>query len=529
MKQYFDQLKGIFEKLTKTQKVAIGVVGFLFVSSLIAVMIFRGSSNWTVLFDNLSEVEAAALTKKIRELGFQAKYENTRIRVKSTEKSNIKFQLASENALPKQTTGYAQLFDNKNLMSTPHQVQELNLIRGKQGELEAVFSQIKQVKKAIVNLAIPSEKLWKEDQNPVTASIMLKLRSFTHLEKNQIQGIVNMACHAVEGLKKENVSVTDDLGNELTEILGYKDGDSLSSRKAKQMQFQERFENNLKKKALKMLEKMLGQGKAIVSVTATLNFDQIERSFKKYSPPVKGEESGVLESRKTETETYEGTGPKPNGVPGTESNTNPSYQRADKANGSKYSRSNDINNYLYDVLSEHHIPSGGIERLCVAVVLDEDIDLETNKRHNNFTSDELENFKHIISAAVGLDSQRGDIIRIHSRAFDKREQLRRKKQFESIEYKEQLRFWIPVIMMILIFVILPGTYWLLKKRREHKERLRKKEEERRKRAEKIKAIEPPISLEDQELLDVQEKVRQAAIENPDQFADLLRLWLTENE
>jgi flagellar M-ring protein FliF len=295
------------------------------------------------------------------------------------------------------------------------------------------------------------------------------------------------------------------------------------------MKFQEKYENYLRKKALKMLEQMLGQGKAIVTVNASLNFDQIERSMKQYTPPVKGEDSGVLESRKSEMETYEGKGPKPNGVPGTESNTNPSYQRADQSDGSKYSRSNDINNFLYNELSEHHIPSGGIEKLTVAVVLDEDIDLETNKKYNNFTDTDLETFKNLVGAAVGLDTSRGDSITVHSRPFDKREQQRIKKEFEKIEFKEQLRFWVPVIMVIIIFVILPSIYWLIKKHREHKERLRKKEEERRKRADRIKKIEPPVSLEEQELLDVQEKVRQAAIENPDQFADLLRIWLSENE
>lgn len=529
MKEYAEQIGNLLKRLTRTQKIALAAVGVIFIISTILLFALRSSVNWVTLFTGLPETESAALTKKIQELGFQARFEGDSILVRSEEKSQIRFQLAAENALPRGSTGFSALFDNANLMTTPDNIQKLNVLRGLQGEIEETIRNIEPVGNVRVHLVLPEEHLWSEDQKPTTASIMLKMKPFQKLNKKQIQGIVNLTCFAVEGLLPKNVSITDENGNDLTAELGLKEADTPSSVKARQMEFQKRYEKYLEEKALGVLEPALGRGRAIVKVNADLNFDRLERSMKQYTPPVKGEESGVLESRKTESETYDGKGPKPSGVPGTESNTNPSYQRVDNSESSKYKRENAINNYLYNELSEHHIPAGGVNKITVAVMLDEDFDQEKKQSRNQFSAEQKKMFSEIVSAAVGLQTDRGDVIRLSSFAFDKSAQLKMKEEFEKMELRENLKFWIPLILFLLFGIVIPGVYWLWKKHRERKELELKRLEERRKIAIKMEKVEPQISLEEQEQLEKQEKIRQAAIENPDQFTTLLRVWLSETE
>lgn len=529
MKEYVEQIGNLLKRLTRTQKIALVAVGVIFIILTILLFALRSSVNWVTLFSGLQETEAAVLTKRIQELGFQARFEIDTILVRGEDKSQIRFQLAAENALPRGSIGFSALFDNVNLMTTPDNVQKLNVLRGLQGEIEETIRNIESVGNVRVHLVLPEAQLWEEDQKPTTASIMLKFKPFKKLTKKQIQGIVNLTCYAVEGLLPKNVSITDENGNDLTAELDLKEADTPSSVKARQMEFQKRYEKYLEEKALGVLEPALGRGRAIVKVSADLNFDRLERSMKQYTPPVKGEDSGVLESRKSEAEIYDGKGSKPSGVPGTESNTNPSYQRVDNSETSKYKRENVTNNYLYNELSEHHIPSGGINKLTVAVILDEDFDQEKKQSRMQFSADQKKMFSEIVSASVGLQPDRGDVIRLSSFAFDKSAQLKMKEEFEKMELRENLKFWVPLILFLLFGIVIPGLYWLLKRNKEHRELELKRLEERRKIAIKMEKVEPQISLEEQEQLEKQEMIRQAAIENPDQFTSLLRAWLLETE
>jgi len=104
-----------------------------------------------------------------------------------------------------------------------------------------------------------------------------------------------------------------------------------------------------------------------------------------------------------------------------------------------------------------------------------------------------------------------------------------KAEMDRLEMRENLKFWVPFFLLVMIVFVLPTVYFFWSRYKERKERERKQLEERRKIAVKVEQLEPQISLEEQEQLEKQEKIKQAAVENPDQFASLLRVWLSESE
>jgi len=96
--------------------------------------------------------------------------------------------------------------------------------RAIQGELTRTICTLAPVVSARVHITIPEDKLYASEQEPATASVMLKLRRGMPLGDDQIGGIVHLIASAVDGLKPSNVTIIDSEGNTLSEAKAGSDG-----------------------------------------------------------------------------------------------------------------------------------------------------------------------------------------------------------------------------------------------------------------------------------------------------------------
>lgn len=86
-----------------------------------------------------------------------------------------------------------------------------------QGELARTIEEMPEVEKARVHIVLSEDSLYKKNEKPATASIMLKLRSSSQLSREQIKGVVNLVAHSIQGLKPENVTVIDQMAHVLND------------------------------------------------------------------------------------------------------------------------------------------------------------------------------------------------------------------------------------------------------------------------------------------------------------------------
>ena len=73
------------------------------------------------------------------------------------------------------------------------------------------------MQKARVHIVLPEDSLYKKNEKPATASIMLMLKPNQTLQKKEIKGIVNLAAHSIQGLQPENITIVDETGKILND------------------------------------------------------------------------------------------------------------------------------------------------------------------------------------------------------------------------------------------------------------------------------------------------------------------------
>src|ERR687885_486144 len=143
------------------------------------------------------------------------------------------------------------------------------------------FGQMDAVDTARVHLVIPEQTLFSSQQQPTTASVMLKLKPGKHLDTAQARAISNLVAGSVQGLKPQNLTIVDVNGNTLTPDDGVGSTTGLST---KQLDSQRGYESATEHNLQAMLDNVLGPGKATVRVSAVMNWDQIEQTSETYTP-----------------------------------------------------------------------------------------------------------------------------------------------------------------------------------------------------------------------------------------------------
>jgi flagellar M-ring protein FliF len=155
-----------------------------------------------------------------------------------------------------------------------------------------------------------------------------------------------------------------------------------------------------------MLAASFGPGKAKVTVSADLDFDQRSTTNETYEAPTTapGATSPVAKDESTKTETYGDGAAGDAGILGT--NGTPT---AGAIGSGAYNLDQRQVNYALNhaVETTNHSP-GTVNRLSVAVIVDE----------KAITDGELANVQELVSAAAGVDTARGDTVVVNRMPFD---------------------------------------------------------------------------------------------------------------
>ena len=128
---------------------------------------------------------------------------------------------------------------------------------------------------------MPENRIVVDNFKKSTASVFVKTRGNTPLPPQTVNAIQFLVANAVEGLKPNNVSVVDNLGNVVS---GTEEEDSLANLTNTQLKTRKEYELYLAKKAESMLDKVLGAGQSVVRVSAEINFDTSTKTEEKFDP-----------------------------------------------------------------------------------------------------------------------------------------------------------------------------------------------------------------------------------------------------
>lgn len=449
-----EPLKGVFKnatdfvgRMTPSQVmmlfgvVAGTIVGVIFLSGWLK------DINYARLYSNLESAEAGEIVNYLNTNNIPYKLSDNggSIEIPSDQVYKVRISLASQGIPKAGNIGYS-IFDQNNIGMTDF-LQNLNFRRALEGELTKTIMQLSEVQAARVHIVIPKEHLFKEDKKEPTASVVLKLRNRAGLSKPQLAGISHLVAASVEGLNPKNISIIDYDGNLLS---GGRDNDQLAGLSSSQLEVRQNVEKYLEDKAQSMLDGVLGPGKALVRVTADLNFQQLERTSESYDP----DKPSVRSEEKT-------------------TNSSSSTDKTDQAKDSKQDENSEtiVTNYELNKTVEHIINAvGTIQRLSLAVTVDGTYQTpkegteSTERVYQPRSQDDLDRLAGIVKNAVGFDAQRTDQIEIVNVPFD-HEQVEVDRQALDNMYQREMYVDIGKKVGVVLLVILALLYFKRKSKK----------------------------------------------------------------
>jgi flagellar M-ring protein FliF len=402
-----DQFARIWGNMGRVQKISVGVILLVAVVSLAVFVITSSRPSYVTVFSNLNEQDASAIVTKLKQskVPYETADGGKTIKVPRDQADDVRLSVAAAGLPASGAVGY-EIFDKTNFSTTDFN-NKVNLQRALEGELDRTISRLDGVQSATVHLVMPEQALFQQQQQPTTASVALQLKSGVTLTNDQTKAITKLVSSSVEGLKPENVTVVDQNGTVLTDLLaGTNSPQAVQQVTQQQLKMQHDLEQQMQTDLQSMLDRVLGPGQSVVKVTAPLDWDQFQSTSELFSP---GNRPAIVRSQRQITENFQGSGTPPiGGVPGTESNV-PTYQGAIAAGGpSQYSKTDNTQNFeISKSIEQLQKTPGAIKRLTVAAMVNTPLDQAG-----------VDSLTRSLQAAAGYDANRGDVVTVTSLAFN---------------------------------------------------------------------------------------------------------------
>jgi flagellar M-ring protein FliF len=258
-----ESIKNFISTLTIKQKIVIGVsVATTFILIMLLISIFN-QPNYAILFADLSQQDASKVIENLsaQKIPYQIENNGTVIKVPKDRVYETRIDLAGKGIPSSGTVGY-ELFD-KSSMGMSDFMQKLNYKRALEGELARTIMGQDGIEGARIHLVFPEKSIFRDEQIPPTASVVIKLSDNFKLPKEKASAIVNFISSSVEGLSVNNITLIDTKGR----LLWEEDSeDNLSFASTKQYDIKNSIEIYLAQKAQNLLDNVLGYGNSMVQV-----------------------------------------------------------------------------------------------------------------------------------------------------------------------------------------------------------------------------------------------------------------------
>ena len=170
-----------------------------------------------------------------------------------------------------------EIFDKGDFTSTKDD-KKIRLVRAINGELARLIRKIPPIENAQVFISIPEQTFFSQNQKPITATVQITMPSGERLDNMKVKAISNLLLGAVHGLEADNISITDTNGTVYNSIIGASD-DAIAKI--------EENDKYMQSKVNSQLDKLLGKGNYVATVSTFLTQAPIEKSSILYNPDQK--------------------------------------------------------------------------------------------------------------------------------------------------------------------------------------------------------------------------------------------------
>ena len=278
----------------------------------------------------------------------------------TTEKRDMAIMLIVESGLYDQNVGL-EVFDKGDFTSTKED-KRIRLVRAMNGELARLIKRIDGIENASVFISIPEQTMFSSMQKPVTATVQLTVAVGQTLNLGTIKAVSNLLLGSVSGLTAQNISITDTNGHVYNSLV------DAQSEMIERIQQQDKY---MQEKVQTQLNRLVGAGKYVATVSTFLKQAPIEKFTIEYDPNRKtavneqtfseglGDQTQDVNKNTNAVSVY-----LPNGLPAgsSDSSQNRSYSRTAKETQFGVTK----------VQTNEYMSAGVLEEISIAVTLEKD-------------------------------------------------------------------------------------------------------------------------------------------------------------
>ncbi len=450
------------------------LAGLVLVSATLWVFVaLLGQPKYVTLYSGLRPEEAQALGSRLaaKNIPHQISPDGGSLLVPEDKLDAARLETAAA-GLPRSARMGFELFDTPNWAGSDF-TEKVNYQRALEGELERTLGTLSEVEGVRVHLVLPQESLFTEQEHEAKAAVILKTRGGRLSEQAQ-QAIPQLVASAVDRLRPENVTVIDaDSNLPLVHGRGGIGGRALAA------------DDDLAKTLVHTLEPVVGIDHVRASVHVEYDLGTSEDTQELYDPKT----TATLTQEHSEESS---TGMAPAGIPGTASNvpaavaplaTPPkpaapatptpavaatsaavtglgigAEQSSSKSDSTTYAVSKTLHRSLE--------PAGRVRRIAAAVLVDDAVEVtdqagkHTTTRRKR-TSDEMKQIEELARAAIGVDTQRGDVLAVENLSFQELPLDTPSPPSKTERFRRMLEPWTWMLRYLGVALLFAVVYFLI--------------------------------------------------------------------
>jgi len=248
-----------FNEATPGRKLMLALIAVLPIAALVGVYLWLNQPPYRTLFPRLSDQSGGEVMAALEQLDitYRLAENDGTIQVPANQLYSARFQLAARGLPKSDTQGYPRNESGPTFGLSQFQ-EQLRYQHALESELVRSVETLEAVASARVHLALPKVSPFLRDPPPVTAAVLLQLKSQHSLTPEQVVAVQHMVAASVPRLKATDVSVLDPQG----QLLGVV-GSGPDIKRAT-------LEADLTQRVIHVLNAWLGTNKTKAQITATL-------------------------------------------------------------------------------------------------------------------------------------------------------------------------------------------------------------------------------------------------------------------
>jgi flagellar M-ring protein FliF len=526
--QYLRRLYDYSKTLSFAQKITYAG-GILILAGAMAFLVYLNNrTDFSPLYSGLSQGDMGEIAHALKAKKIPFRLSDGSIDVAREQVYETRLSLAAD-GIPKGSGMGFEIFDQQKLGSTEF-VQKINYQRALQGELARTLNGMNEVLESRVHLVLPEDSLFKEDQKPPSAAVVLKLRPGARMADKELQGIAHLVAATVRGLQEDRISIMSNDGQILYKKTREDQSGQLSNT---QLERKQQMEEDVRQKIQSMLEQVLGTNRALARVALDLDLDQVQIAEETYNP-----DSAVVRSQQRSTETSEGkdvsSGKGSPDITEGKLLQAPAQQETGSKPVKQSNRQREVVNYEINKTSKQIVQMpGGIRKLSAAVIVDgkyetkPGADGKPKQTYIARSAEEMKSLEDLVKKALGFNESRGDQITVSNIPFVSdmggSEMVKgENKYLQLFKTWQRLLLNIGLAALMLLFVIRP----FMRKFRQIADEIRRLPPPSSGPSveEQISALllEKPISQ-----ISVRQKSTALVKHNPEKATEIIRQWMRD--